>query len=44
MAKRVERIARKVLGANAGVMTDALSWAGRAHYRYSIGTGAPNAR
>jgi DNA helicase II / ATP-dependent DNA helicase PcrA len=28
MAKRVERIARKVLGANAGIMTDALIWAG----------------
>jgi DNA helicase-2/ATP-dependent DNA helicase PcrA len=31
MAKRVELIARKVLGANAGVMTDALSWAGTFH-------------
>ena len=31
MAKRVERIARKVLGANAGVMTDALTWAGTFH-------------
>ena len=31
MAKRVERIARKVLGANAGIMTDALSWAGTFH-------------
>src|SRR5215471_4171389 len=28
MSKRVERIARKVLGANAGIVTDALSWAG----------------
>jgi alkylated DNA repair dioxygenase AlkB len=26
MAKRVERIARKVLGENAGAMTDALTW------------------
>jgi DNA helicase II / ATP-dependent DNA helicase PcrA len=31
MAKCVERIARKVLGANAGVMTDALTWAGTFH-------------
>src|ERR1700686_1453291 len=31
MAGRVERIARKVLGANAGVMTDALNWAGTFH-------------
>jgi UvrD/REP helicase N-terminal domain len=31
MAKRVERIARKVLGADAGIMTDALSWAGTFH-------------
>jgi DNA helicase-2/ATP-dependent DNA helicase PcrA len=31
MSKRVERIARKVLGNNAGVMTDALSWAGTFH-------------
>src|SRR5690348_12686614 len=31
MSKRVERIARKVLGANAGIMTDALSWAGTFH-------------
>src|ERR1700690_2002170 len=30
-AKRVERIAHKVLGANAGVMTDALTWAGTFH-------------
>jgi UvrD/REP helicase N-terminal domain len=28
MSKRVERIARKVLGASAGIVTDALSWAG----------------
>jgi DNA helicase II / ATP-dependent DNA helicase PcrA len=31
MARRVERISRKVLGDNAGVMTDALSWAGTFH-------------
>ena len=31
MAKRVERIARKVIGNNAGVMTDALAWAGTFH-------------
>src|SRR3954468_24668188 len=31
MTKRVERIARKVLGPDAGVMTDALSWAGTFH-------------
>ncbi|MBX9648295.1 MAG: ATP-dependent helicase [Xanthobacteraceae bacterium] len=31
MARRVERIARKVLGHNAGVMTDALTWAGTFH-------------
>ena len=31
MARRVERIARKVLGDNAGIMTDALSWAGTFH-------------
>ena len=31
MTKRVERIARKVLGDNAGVMTDALTWAGTYH-------------
>jgi DNA helicase-2/ATP-dependent DNA helicase PcrA len=31
MAKRVERIARKVMGDNAGVMTDALAWAGTFH-------------
>ncbi len=31
MSKRVERIARKVIGDNAGVMTDALTWAGTFH-------------
>ena len=31
MTKRVERIAHKVLGNNAGVMTDALAWAGTFH-------------
>src|SRR3954447_254344 len=31
MTNRVERIARKVLGENAGVMTDALTWAGTYH-------------
>ena len=31
MTKRVERIARGVLGDNAGVMTDALAWAGTFH-------------
>jgi DNA helicase-2/ATP-dependent DNA helicase PcrA len=31
MSRRVERIARKVMGDNAGVMTDALSWAGTFH-------------
>jgi DNA helicase-2/ATP-dependent DNA helicase PcrA len=31
MAKRVERIARKVLGGNASVMADALSWSGTFH-------------
>src|SRR5277367_6803034 len=31
MSKRVERIARKVLGNNAGIMTDALAWAGTFH-------------
>ena len=31
MTKRVERISRKVLGDNAGIMTDALSWAGTYH-------------
>jgi ATP-dependent DNA helicase UvrD/PcrA len=31
MAKRVERIARRVLGDKASVMTDALTWAGTFH-------------
>ena len=31
MTRRVERIARKVLGDSAGVMTDALTWAGTFH-------------
>jgi DNA helicase-2/ATP-dependent DNA helicase PcrA len=31
MTRRVERIARKVLGDNAGVMTAALTWAGTYH-------------
>src|ERR1700755_3469097 len=31
MSRRVERIARKVMGNDAGVMTDALSWAGTFH-------------
>src|SRR5258708_33755748 len=31
MTRRVERIARKVVGDNAGVMTDALAWAGTFH-------------
>ena len=31
MTKRVERISRKVLGDGAGVMTDALQWAGTFH-------------
>jgi DNA helicase-2/ATP-dependent DNA helicase PcrA len=31
MTRRVERIARRVLGDNAGAMTDALSWAGTFH-------------
>src|SRR3984893_14690798 len=31
MTKRVERIARKVLGDNAGIMSDALTWAGTYH-------------
>jgi DNA helicase-2/ATP-dependent DNA helicase PcrA len=31
MIRRVERIARKVLGDNAGLTTDALSWAGTYH-------------
>jgi DNA helicase-2/ATP-dependent DNA helicase PcrA len=31
MARRVERICSHVLGANAGIMTDALAWAGTFH-------------
>ena len=31
MTRRVERIARQVLGDNAGIMTDALQWAGTFH-------------
>jgi DNA helicase-2/ATP-dependent DNA helicase PcrA len=31
MARRVERICAQVLGANAGIMTDALAWAGTFH-------------
>jgi DNA helicase-2/ATP-dependent DNA helicase PcrA len=31
MTKRVERIARKVMGDNASIMTDALTWAGCAY-------------
>src|SRR5438876_551705 len=31
MVRRVERICAQVLGANAGVMTDALAWAGTFH-------------
>ena len=31
MTQRVERIARKVIGNNAGAMTDALTWAGTFH-------------
>src|SRR5437764_3524829 len=31
MTKRVERISRKVLGDSAGIMTDALQWAGTFH-------------
>jgi DNA helicase-2/ATP-dependent DNA helicase PcrA len=31
MARRVERIARQVMGNNAGIMTDALTWAGTFH-------------
>src|SRR5258706_2678383 len=31
MSKRVERIARKVMGDNAGIMIDALHWAGTFH-------------
>src|SRR3977135_1729368 len=38
MTRRVERIARKVMCENAGVMTDALTWAGTFH---GIGTSIP---
>lgn len=31
MSRRVERICGKVLGSNAGIMTDALAWAGTFH-------------
>src|SRR5271167_4117562 len=31
MTRRVERIARQVMGSSAGVMTDALTWAGTFH-------------
>ena len=31
MTRRVERIARKVIGDSAGIMTDALTWAGTFH-------------
>src|SRR5258706_8067547 len=31
MTKRVGRIARKVMGDSAGIMTDALAWAGTVH-------------
>jgi DNA helicase-2/ATP-dependent DNA helicase PcrA len=31
MARRVDRICSQVLGANAGIMTDALAWAGTFH-------------
>ncbi len=31
MTQRIERIARRVLGDNAGIMTDALTWAGTFH-------------
>jgi superfamily I DNA and RNA helicase len=31
MTKRVERISRKAMGEKAGVMTDALTWAGTFH-------------
>jgi DNA helicase-2/ATP-dependent DNA helicase PcrA len=31
MTKRVERISRKTMGEKAGVMTDALTWAGTFH-------------
>jgi DNA helicase-2/ATP-dependent DNA helicase PcrA len=31
MARRVERICKQVLGANSGILTDALSWSGTFH-------------
>jgi DNA helicase-2/ATP-dependent DNA helicase PcrA len=31
MTQRIDRIARRVLGGNAGIMTDALTWAGTFH-------------
>src|SRR5258708_3685940 len=31
MTRRVERIARQVMGSSAGIMTDALTWAGTIH-------------
>src|SRR3981189_1782394 len=31
MARRVERICRQVIGANAGIMSDALTWVGTFH-------------
>ncbi|TWF51949.1 ATP-dependent helicase [Neorhizobium alkalisoli] len=31
MGRRVERICKQVMGANAGIMTDALAWAGTFH-------------
>src|ERR1700687_3032326 len=31
MTRRVERIARRVMGDSAGIMTDALTWAGTFH-------------
>ena len=31
MSRRIERIARKVMGDSASIMTDALSWAGTFH-------------
>ena len=37
MIKRVERIARKVLGDNAGIMTDALMWAGTLSFLPKLG-------
>jgi DNA helicase-2/ATP-dependent DNA helicase PcrA len=46
MGRRVERICKQVMGANAGIMTDALAWAGTFHgigsrllriYAYQIG-------